>query len=61
MQVLRDTYGYNFRDLVTFKYSAYNTYGWSVQYSPVNTVGATIRVQPVAVSTISVNATMTST
>jgi len=30
MQVLRDTYGYNFGDLVTFKYSAYNTYGWSV-------------------------------
>lgn len=30
MQVLRDTYGYNFRDLVTFKLRAYNDNGWSL-------------------------------
>lgn len=41
---LRETYGYQFRDLVTLKFRSYNRYGWSLNYSPTNTVGATIKV-----------------
>jgi len=46
MAKLRETYGYQFRDLVTLKFRSYNRYGWSLNYSPTNTVGATIKVQP---------------
>lgn len=44
MTKLRETYGYQFRDLVTLKLRSYNKYGWSLNYSPTNTVGATIKV-----------------
>jgi hypothetical protein len=56
MDVIRDTYGYEFRDLVLFKVRAYNSYGWSLDYSPVNSIGAAVRVVPVAVGTIYINA-----
>jgi len=46
MSVIRDTYGYNFKDLVTAKLQAYNVYGWSISYSEVNAFGATVRVEP---------------
>lgn len=61
MQDLRDTYGYVFRDLVTFKIRSMNAYGWSLAHSPENAIGATIRVEPVAVGTIFINAFETTT
>ena len=47
MRVLRDTFGYQFRELIEVKIMAYNLYGWSRNYSPTNTVGALTRVEPV--------------
>jgi hypothetical protein len=61
MSVLRDSYGYSFRELVTFKLRANNQYGWADDYGPVNTGGATVRTEPAAVGTIFVNAFQTTT
>ena len=61
MSVIRQTYGYQFRELMQVKFKAYNVYGWALEYSTVNTEGATIRTEPNKPPVIYANPELTST
>jgi len=61
MWTLRNTYGYQFRELIQVKIMAYNFYGWSRNFSPINTVGALTRIEPSKPGPISVSAVDTTT
>lgn len=61
MDVLRQTFGYQFRELIEVKIMAFNFYGWSRNYSPVNTAGALTRVEPVQPGPIFVSPVDTTT